>query len=110
MHKSVPFDDFIEQVALESGYDYDTAKTYVESMFETIVQESTKGLNVKIRNLGSFQPRWYKAKRGINPQTQQPLDILPHYHIHFATSKELEKMINSNGSSKFRCQVNTITF
>lgn len=95
MNEKIAYDTFIEQVALESGYDYDTAKDYVEAMFETIVKESSQGNSVKVRNLGSFQPRWYKAKRGINPQTKEPLDILPHYHIHFASSKELEGLLNA---------------
>ena len=95
MNEKVHFDDFVEQVALEAGYDIDTAKAYVENMFETILDESGKGRNVKIQNFGSFQPRYSKAKRGINPQTQQPIDILPHYHIHYAVSKGLEKTLNS---------------
>ncbi len=98
MNEKVNFDDFVEQVALESGYDYDTAKEYVERMFETIVEESTKGRWVKIRKFGSFQPRWYKAKRGVNPQTGEALDILPHYHIHFAASKALQEHLNSGRS------------
>lgn len=98
MNQKIHYDDFIEQIVLESGYDYDTVKDYVGVMFETIVTQSTKGESVKIRNFGSFQPRWYKAKRGINPQTKQPLDILPHYHIHFASSKALENALNSKPS------------
>ena len=95
MNEKIHFDDFVEQVALESGFDVDTARAYVESMFETIIEESAKGRNVKIQNFGSFQPRWYKAKRGINPQTQQALEILPHYHIHYAVSKGLKETLNS---------------
>lgn len=95
MNEKVHFDTFVEQVALESGFDEDTARDYVETLFETIVEESAQGRNVKIKNFGSFQPRWSKAKRGINPQTGQPLDILPHYHIHYAVSKGLEETLNS---------------
>lgn len=95
MNEKIHFDDFVEQVALEAGYDIDTAKAYVVNMFETIVEESANGRNVKVKNFGSFQPRYAKAKRGINPQTQQPLDILPHYHIHYAVSKGLEQTLNS---------------
>ena len=95
MNEKIHFDDFVEQVSLEAGYDIDTARDYVEKMFETIIEESTKGRNVKIQNFGSFQPRWYKAKHGINPQTKQPLEILPHYHIHYAVSKGLEQTLNS---------------
>ena len=99
MNDKIAFSEFVEQVALESGYDVDTARQYVEDMFETIVEESAKGRYVKVRNFGSFQPRRYEAKRGINPQTGQPIEILPHYHIHFAVSKDLEKTINRGKTS-----------
>lgn len=69
MNQKVHFDDFIRQVALESGFDVDTARAYVEALFETIVEENSKGEPVKIQKFGSFQLRAYKAKRGINPQT-----------------------------------------
>ena len=96
MSEKVHFDDFVEQVALESGYDTDTARAYVEDLFETIMEENSKGRWVKLRNFGSFKPKWYKAKRGINPQTKQALDILPHYHINFKSSQDLEKILNSD--------------
>lgn len=95
MSEKILFDEFVEKVALESGFDFDTAHDYVEAMFETIVEKSVAGETIKIRQFGSFIPRWYKAKRGINPQTKQALDILPHYHMHYAVSKGLENTLNS---------------
>ena len=101
MNEKIHYDDFVEQIVLESGYDNDTVRKYLGVMFETIVTQNTKGNLVKLRNFGSFQPRWYKAKRGINPQTQQPLDILPHYHIHFASSKALQNALNNEPPKPF---------
>ena len=101
MNEKIHYDDFVEQIVLESGYDNNTVREYLGVMFETIVTESTQGNFVKLRNFGSFQPRWYKAKRGINPQTQQPLDILPHYHIHFASSKALQNALNNEPPKPF---------
>ena len=101
MNEKIHYDDFIEQVVEESGYDKDTVKEYLGVMFETIVTQSTKGDSVKLRNFGSFQSRWYKAKRGINPQTKQPIEILPHYHIHFASSKALQNLLNNEPSKPF---------
>ena len=101
MNEKIHYDDFIDQIAQESGYDNETVREYLGVMFETIVTENTKGNLVKLRNFGSFQPRWYKAKRGINPQTKQPLDILPHYHIHFASSKVLQNALNNEPPKSF---------
>ena len=107
MNEKIHYDDFVEQIVLESGYDHDTVREYLGVMFETIVTESTKGKLVKLRNFGSFQPRWYKAKRGINPQTKQPLDILPHYHIHFASSKALQNALNNEPPKPFFTKINS---
>lgn len=101
MNEKIHYDQFIEQIVQESGYDERTVREYVSNMFETIILESTHGNPVKLRNFGSFQPRWYKAKRGINPQTRQPLDILPHYHIHFASSKVLKNAVNNEETKTF---------
>lgn len=95
MNDKIVFNDFVEQVASESGFDIDTAKAYVTAMFETIVEQSVAGETIKVQNFGSFIPKWYKAKRGINPQTKQAIDILPHYHIHYAMSKGLDQTLNS---------------
>lgn len=94
MNEKIHYDEFVEQIVLKSGYDEETVREYLSVMFETIIMENTHGNPVKLRNFGSFQPRWYKAKRGINPQTGEPLDILPHYHIHFASSKVLKNALN----------------
>jgi DNA-binding protein HU-beta len=101
MNEKIHYDQFVEEIAQKSGYDQDTVREYLSVMFETIIMESTHGNSVKLRNFGSFQPRWYKAKRGINPQTGQPLDILPHYHIHFASSKVLKNALNDESKSFF---------
>jgi len=101
MNEKIHYDEFVEQIVEESGYDHNTVREYLSAMFETIVTESTKGNAVKIRNFGSFQPRWYKAKKGINPQTGEPLIILPHYHIHFASSRVLKNAVNGEASGSF---------
>lgn len=101
MNEKIHYDDFVEEIALKSGYDKETVREYLGVMFESIVTENTKGNSVKLRNFGSFQPRWYKAKRGINPQTKQPLDILPHYHVHFASSKALQNALNTEPPKPF---------
>lgn len=105
MNEKISYEDFVEQISQRSGYDEDSVRDYLSNMFETVVTQSTKGNSVKIRNFGSFQPRWYKAKKGINPQTGQPLIILPHYHIHFASSKVLEDAVNDESSRSFLFKV-----
>lgn len=89
------FDDFAEQVALEAGFDVDTAKDYIYTMFEAVIEENEKGEWVKIRNFGSFHPVHNKARRSINPQTGEPMTIPAHYHVNFKASGILSKIVNA---------------
>jgi len=94
MNEKIHFDDFAEQVALEVGVDVDTAKDYIYTMFETIIEENEKGEWVKIRNFGSFHPVHNKQKRARNPQTGNFMTVPAHYHVNFKPSETLSKVVN----------------
>jgi len=95
MNDKIHFDDFAEQVALETGYDLESAKTYIYAMFESIIEANEKGEMVKVRNFGSFKPVFNKARRVVNPQTGTPMDVSAHYHIHFSPSQTLSAIANA---------------
>lgn len=94
MNEKIHFDDFAEQVALEVGVDVDTAKDYIYTMFETIIEENEKGEWVKIRNFGSFHPVHNKERRTRNPQTGNMMTVPAHYHVNFKSSETLSKIVN----------------
>ncbi len=94
MNEKIHFDDFAEQVALEVGVDVDTAKDYIYTMFETIIEENEKGEWVKIRNFGSFHPVHNKERRARNPQTGNFMTIPAHYHVNFKPSETLSTIVN----------------
>jgi nucleoid DNA-binding protein len=94
MNEKIHFDDFAEQVALEVGVDVDTAKDYIYTMFETIIEENEKGEWVKIRNFGSFHPVHNKERRTRNPQTGNFMTVPAHYHVNFKASETLSKIVN----------------
>jgi len=94
MNEKIHFDDFAEQVALEVGVDVDTAKDYIYTMFETIIEENERGEWVKIRNFGSFHPVHNKEKRARNPQTGNFMTIPAHYHVNFKPSATLSNVVN----------------
>jgi len=94
MNEKIHFDDFAEQVALEAGFDVETAKDYIYTLFETVIEENEKGAWVKIRNFGSFHPVYNKARRIVNPQTGAPMDVAAHYHVNFKASGALSTIVN----------------
>ena len=94
MNEKIHFDDFAEQVALEVGVDVDTAKDYIYTMFETIIEENEKGEWVKIRNFGSFHPVHNNARQARNPQTGNMMTIPAHYHVNFKPSETLSTIVN----------------
>lgn len=94
MNEKIHFDDFAEQVALEVGVDIDTAKDYIYTMFETIIEENEKGEWVKLRNFGSFHPVHNKLRLTRNPQTGNMMTVPEHYHVNFKASETLSKVVN----------------
>ena len=94
MNEKIHFDDFAEQVALEVGVDVDTAKDYIYTMFETIIEENERGEAIRIRNFGSFHPVHNKARQARNPQTGNLMTIPAHYHVNFKASETLSKIVN----------------
>jgi nucleoid DNA-binding protein/LysM repeat protein len=94
MSEKIHFDAFAEQVALEAGYDIETARDYIYSMCEAIIEANEKGEAVRIRNFGNFHPVFNKARRAVNPQTGNPMTIPAHYHVNFKPSRDLSTVVN----------------
>lgn len=95
MDSKVHFEDFAKQISLESGFDVDTTKDYLYTLFDTIEEESAKKSWVRIRNFGSFHPVFSKQRKGVNPQTGEEITISAHYNIHFSSSKAVSNLVNS---------------
>lgn len=92
----VTLEQLAAEVALEAGFDEDTARDYLETLFETLSEQMTRKETVQLRDFGTFKTVYIKARDGRNPQTGDAIAIPPHHNVHFAPSKLLADNVNAH--------------
>lgn len=85
--------DLIQAVASQCKLDAKTVKTVLKSVLETIKGELAKGGSVGILGFGTFAVKHRAARKGLNPQTGEPLEIPAHKAPHFKAGKELRSAV-----------------
>jgi len=74
------------------GLAYADAKKIVDVILETIKGRLARGERVVLSSFGSFTVRRRKDKKGINPQTGQPVLIPGRNVVKFTPSKYLKSI------------------
>jgi nucleoid DNA-binding protein len=74
------------------GLAYADAKKVVDLILETMKKRLTRGERVVLSGFGSFTVRRRKDKKGINPQTGQPVLIRGRNTVKFTPSKYLKSV------------------
>ncbi|MGE4295573.1 MAG: HU family DNA-binding protein [Campylobacterales bacterium] len=92
----VTLEQLAAEVALEAGFDEDTARDYLETLFETLSEQMARKETVQLRDFGTFKTVYIKARDGRNPQTGNALAIPPHHNVHFSPSKLMAENVNAN--------------
>jgi DNA-binding protein HU-beta len=91
MHKT----ELIEAVAKKAGISKADADKAVNSTLEVIKEQLAKGENVTITGFGTFEVRQAAARKGINPQTKEKIDIPAKKRAAFTAGSELRKAVSS---------------
>ena len=65
--------EFINAVAEKSGLSKVDAKKAVEAFVETVSSELKEGGKVALLGFGSFSVAEKSARKGVNPNTKQPI-------------------------------------
>ena len=66
----------------------------INSLIEIILKEVRENNQVKISGLGTFSLKEVKERKGINPQTKEPMQIPAFKTIKFKTSETVKKLLN----------------
>jgi len=74
------------------GLAYADARKVVDLILDTIKKKLTSGERVVLSGFGSFTVRHRKDKKGINPQTGQPVLIPGRNTVKFTPSKYLKSV------------------
>lgn len=60
-----------------------------------IKAELVQGGKVKLLGFGTFEVRDRAPRKGVNPRTQEPIDLPATKRVHFSPGKALKKSVNA---------------
>jgi DNA-binding protein HU-beta len=83
----------IETVAKEAKLTKADAKRALEAFIDTVHRSLKKGDSVRLIGFGTFTVKKRKARKGINPQTKQVINIKARRVPAFIAGAELKKYI-----------------
>ena len=89
--------DLINAVYMQIGYSKKITENLLEEFFELILNNLIKHKKVKISKFGTFSIKEKKPRIGRNPKTKKEVLISARKVLIFKSSKELQKLVNSNG-------------
>jgi integration host factor subunit alpha len=86
--------DIVQNVTDKLGLPKRDSSRIVESVFEIMKEQLSKGDTVKISGFGNFVVRSKKARRGRNPHTGAECEIAARKVLTFKSSQMLRKALN----------------
>lgn len=87
--------ELVTRVAEETGLPKVVVMNVFERSLETIANEVISGGKVSINGFGSFEKLKRKGKKGINPQTKEPMEIPESVTVKFKPAKTFKGYCNS---------------
>ena len=85
--------ELIEEVATQTGLTKRTAREAVDAVVSAISDCLTKGEKVTLVGFGTFRVRSRKARRGVNPQTRESIQIPAKKVPKFTAGKALREKV-----------------
>ena len=89
--------DIVQNVSDKLGISRKDSTRIVESVFELMKEQLSKGDTVKISGFGNFVVRNKKARKGRNPHTGSEIEISARTVLTFKSSPILKKTLNEKG-------------
>jgi integration host factor subunit alpha len=86
--------DIVQNVTDKLGLSKRDSARIVESVFEIMKDQLSKGDTVKISGFGNFVVRGKKSRKGRNPQTGVEMEICARKVLTFKSSQILKKALN----------------
>lgn len=83
--------DLVEAVAHAAQINKRTANDAVDATFEGIIKAIKKGKRFQVPGFGTFTVRARKARKGVNPQTGDPITIKASRTVGFKPAPDLKR-------------------
>ncbi len=97
MRNNLTKKEIINSIYMQIGYSKKITENLLEEFFEIILNNLIKHKKVKISKFGTFSIKEKKPRIGRNPKTKKEVLISARKVLIFKSSKELQKLVNSNG-------------
>ena len=97
MRNNLTKKEIINSIYMQIGYSKKISENLLEEFFELILNNLIKHKKVKISKFGTFSIKEKKPRIGRNPKTKKEVLISARKVLIFKSSKELQKLVNSNG-------------
>lgn len=88
--------ELIQKIAENTNASPKEVKEILRGLAEIITQETVKGGEVPLPDVGKFKVRRMSARVGRNPKSGETLQIPAKRKLHFVCSKELKEKIANN--------------
>ena len=94
MKKTWTRNDITEAISVNVGLSLSESSVIIENIFDFILSELEKGVDVKISSFGTFSVRHKKARIGRNPKTGIEVQISERNVVTFTSSNVLKSSFN----------------
>jgi DNA-binding protein HU-beta len=89
--------EFVDQVASESGLSKGDAGTAVDAVLTTIQSTLARGGEINFTGFGKFSVADRSARQGVNPQTGEKIQIAASRVPRFSAGSSLKSAVKSGG-------------
>jgi DNA-binding protein HU-beta len=86
--------EFVSKLKEKAGFTNEQAYKAIDGVFDVITEALEQGDSVTIQSFGTFEVRERAARKGINPQTKQPIDINASKAPALKVSYKLKERVN----------------
>ncbi len=86
--------DIIKNVNEKLGFSKKDSAAIVESVFDVMKENLSRGEKIKISGFGNFVVKKKNSRRGRNPQTGQEIEITSRRVLNFKASQVLRRALN----------------
>ena len=90
--------ELAEKVSGETGLTKKVTQNVIDAVIETIGDTLSRGEKVTLVGFGTFQVASRKARRGVNPQTRETIQIPAKKVPKFVPGKTLKDRIGKNAA------------
>ena len=94
MNSKVTKTTLIAQVADQGNVTQAVAENVINSMIKVIANNLKHGTPVALTGFGTFKQTTRKARQGINPKTQEKMQIAASTSVNFKAGKTLKEIVS----------------